>query len=48
MVAAGNARNVQGTTMTNQRQPHLRTLVALRVMAQVVDGQLEVLALMGN
>ena len=48
MVAAGNARNVQRTTMTNQRQPHLRTLVALRVMAQVVDGQLEVLALMEN
>lgn len=48
MVAAGNARNVQGTTMTNQRQPHLQTLVALQIMAQVVDGQLEVLALMGN
>jgi len=32
--------------MTNQSQPHLRTLVALRVMAQVIDGQLDVLALM--
>ena len=48
MVAAGNARNVQGTTMTNQRQPHLQALVEFPIMAQVVDGQLEVLALMGN
>ncbi len=48
MVAAGNARNVQGTTLTNQSQPHLQTLVAFPIMAQVVDGQLEVLALMGN
>ena len=48
MVAAGNARNVQGTTMTNQRQPHLQALVAFPIMAQVVDGQLETLALMGN
>jgi len=48
VVAAGNARNVQRTTMTNQRQLHLQTLVAFPIMAQVVDGQLEVLALMGN
>jgi hypothetical protein len=34
--------------MTNQRQPHLQILVAFPIMAQVVDGQFEVLALMGN
>lgn len=34
--------------MTNQRQPHLQTLVAFPIVAQVVDGQLEVLVLMGN
>lgn len=34
--------------MINQRQPHLQIIVAFPFMAQVVDGQLEVLALMGN
>jgi hypothetical protein len=48
VVAAGNAGNVLGTALTNQSQPHLKTLVAFPIMAQVVDGQLEVLSLMGN